>query len=356
MSCHSVLEYLEVKLFTEAGHNVISLGAYLNNNKGTDLRGEIAGLYQNQHLQSIAMSCSKENIHPELLEWADVVVMMHNSRVDVVDHPQPWLGSTHRNSNDMTGNNWEKFNKAGKPVIWRSIGQSNKQIEEALQPFRNDGLKIVRYSPKEKNIPSYCGEDAMIRFPSDPDEFNGYVGSAPRIVNVSQAMFGNGTVKGRGDHMAKDVFDRVVDGFDWKIFGPDNDLANEHNGGLLSYGDLKTMLSLNRVYFYCGTRPASYTLGFQEALMSGIPVVSIGPDNGNKIYNQKTFEAHELIGVNGEAGYWSDDIDLLREYCGNLLQNQAVAQEVGAKGRLRAIELFGKDMIKESWRKFFETL
>jgi hypothetical protein len=356
MSCHEILEYNEVRLFMELGFNVLSMGTYLMNNRGSGIRPPIEGLYQNLHLQTVAMNCSKENINEELLDWADIIIMDHNFRVDTIDHPQPWLGSTKKNSRGLTGSNWEKIKKSKKPCVWRSIGQSTKEIEESLKPFRDDGLKIVRYSPKEKNIPSYVGEDAMIRFNINSNEYIGHTGVTPQIVNISQAMFGSDTVNSRGSHMAKPVFDHVVGGLPWKIFGPDNENAEEHNGGLLSYEDLKTMLKINRAYLYTGTRPASYTLGFMEAMVSGIPIVSIGHKYGNELYNQDTFEIPEIIGESGVAGYWSDDPDELKKYCQLLLDTPDLAFEIGRKGRERAIELFDTNTIRQQWHDFFATL
>lgn len=345
LSSHEILEANLIRLWLESGHKVFSMGAFQTNSKGSGIRSEIEGLYLDPHLVAISHQCSKHNIHPELIEWSDVVISMHNSVSPTDTHPQPWIKY-----------NFDNIKKAGKPFIWYSIGQSTQVVEESLAPFRSEGLKIVRYSPFEKNIPGYIGEDAMIRFSCDEDEFKGYIGSVSRITNISQAMFGNDRVPSRGSHMAFDTFKQVVDDFDWKVFGPDNENAGEHNGGLLSYEDLKTMLRLSRIYFYVGTRPASYTLGFQEALMTGIPVVSIGHDLGNAIYKQKTFEVPELIGENKVSGFWSDNILELKEYCRELLNDYELAKQVGMRGRERAIELFGKDKIRDEWERFFSKL
>lgn len=338
---HAVLEHDEVKLFTEMGHSVFSLGGlYQEANIGNDLRGPIPGFIPPKITDNPQ---TKEDISPDLLKWADIIIMTHN--VPSGKHLQPWIA-----------NNWEAIKKAGKPCVWRTFGQSTVAIEESLTVYRNDGLKIVRYCPLEKNIPSYIGEDAMIRFYIDPEEYKGYTGDVARIVNVSQAMYGSKTQTPRGGHMAKDVFEQAVNGLEWKIFGPDNEFANEHNGGKLSPDDLKSMLRLNRVFFYAGTRPASYTLGFIEAFMTGIPVVSVGRDIGNQIYNQKTFEVPDIIGPNGEAGFWSDDPAELHNFCKMLLENHDLAKQVGEAGRQRAIELFGKETIKLEWEAFFKTL
>lgn len=349
LSCHSVLEFLEVKLFTNMGYNVLSYGAYTSSNIGSGLRGEIHNLYKDQHLTEMALQTSQSNIHPEILAWADVVIMMHNARMHG-EPPQPWLAT-----------NWDKLKKSKKPIIWRSIGQSTQIVEEFLTKYRKEGLKIIRYSPKEKNIPDFAGEDAIIRFYIDPAEYSQYEGGVPRIVNISQALFGNknsgGNVASRGDHMNIKEFKAVVEGLDWKVFGLDNEDALEHNGGTLSYEDLKQMLKFNRVYFYTGTRPASYTLGFTEAFVAGIPIVSIGPNLGDSIYkDQKTFEVHELIGESGKAGFWSDDVNELREYCKLLLGDQELAKKIGEAGRNKAIQYFGVDSIQREWESFFQTL
>lgn len=341
-SAHEILEHDEIKLFTEMGHEVFSLGVYQNSNQGI-LRGPVPGLYDNSHLRGVALQCSKENTHQELIDWADVIVLMHNARISVDDPPQPWLSG-----------NWEKFKKSGKPIVWRGIGQSNSQIEQALVPFRKEGLKIVRHSPKDDTIPGYAGMDAMIRFYKDPDEYYGYNGQNARVINLSQALFGSDKVASRGDHMCIDFFKQVVDGYDWKVFGPDNQNAGEHNGGELSFEDLKQMFRFNRVFFYTGTRPANYTLAPIEAMMTGMPIVSIGPEHGNEIYtDQKTFEMHELI---GDGGYWTDSFTQARKYLADLLTNHQLALEMGAKARARAIELFGKDKIRKDWEEFFKTL
>lgn len=348
-SVHSVLENMEVSLFTEMGHNVFSLGVYQGNNQGSNLRGAIPNLYQNQHLIDVSLMSNKDNIHPELLEWCDLVVMMHNSPILGNTHPQPWLAG-----------NWKQFKESKKPIIWRSIGQSAEGVERSLEPFRKEGLKIIRYSPKEANIPSYQGSDALIRFHIDPGEYSGYTGITPRLVNISQALYGNlkhgGHVPSRGDHMNLEEFKRIVEGFDWKVFGPDNEDAEEHNGGQLPLEDLKAMLKFSRAFISLGTRPASYTLGFMEAMCLGIPIIAIGPKMANHLYGIETYEVHEIIGTPGEAGFWSDDLDELREFCRALLEDQGLAKTVGAKGRERAISYFAKEPIKEQWRVFFKSL
>ena len=103
--------------------------------------------------------------------------------------------------------------------------------------------------------------------------------------------------------------------------------------------------------------PASYTLNFIESWMTGIPVVAIGGEFGNPPFleNQFTYEIPFLI-KNGVNGYCSDDLGKLTEYVKNLLEDHELAKKIGAAGREKAIELFGKEKIKKQWIKFFDSL
>ena len=346
LSCHSILEFDEISLFTELGYDVFSCGAYANPIQDGITRPKIPGAKVHPELHAIYMQCSKENIHPELLSWCGLVVMMHNSRVDVVDHPQPWLGSTRTNSKGLTGDNWEKLKK--KPVVWRSIGQSNQQVEESLKPFRDDGLKIVRYSPKEATIPGYVGSDATIRFYKDPEEFKGWTGEDPVVITIAQSM------RERGESLNFKAFMEVTEPFERRLYGPGNE-GTGLIGGQLSYRELKRALRKARVYFYTGTQPASYTLNFMEAMMTGIPVVALGKGFYKQFPEQDTYEVPDIIS-NGENGFVSDDVGVLREYIKLLLEDHELAKKIGSAGRETAIKLFGKSQIKESWKVFLEGL
>jgi glycosyltransferase involved in cell wall biosynthesis len=56
---------------------------------------------------------------------------------------------------------------------------------------------------------------------------------------------------------------------------------------------MRAYLRKIRAYVYTGTQPASYTLGLIEAMMTGVPVVSIGPES---MWVPDLFEGHEIVG------------------------------------------------------------
>ena len=98
LSCHSVLEYDLMRILTEldttptvdAGLNIevfSLLGAYMNPTQSGDyLRSVIPKGRHYQGLYLIALQCDKDNIHPELLDWADIVLMTHNSKLPHQEH------------------------------------------------------------------------------------------------------------------------------------------------------------------------------------------------------------------------------------------------------------------------------
>lgn len=242
----------------------------------------------------------------------------------------------------------------GKKVIWRTIGQSVPWTERDLEGYRGQ-IKIVRYSPKEAVIPSYLGADAMIRFYKDPDEFIGWNGNNARLISFVQSP------AQRGIFCRYDIMEQIMGGFPSDLYGTDTETIPGIGRGRVDYETQKQILRDSRVFLYTGTYPASYTLSFMEAMMTGIPIVAIGQGLANPEENimhfqhQKTYEIHEII-KNGENGYVSDDINVLRHYIQSLLDNHELARRIGEAGRKTAIELFGKETIKQQWKGFLESL
>jgi len=339
----------EVKLFTELGHNVFSFGAYAVSNQGGEMRGEIPNLYQNEDLKKMSLETSKDKLHPGLVDWADIVISMHNSRTfdapvteqileenKYVPH-QPWIVK-----------NWPLFQEKKKPVVWRSIGQSTIHVESEISRYKDVGLKVVRYSPKEKNIPGYCGEDAMIRFYKDPEEFKGWTGEDNMVINFTQSL------KKRAEHCGYNVLMNSTNGLNRVVYGPGNEDLGDMNGGALTYKKMKEAYKKAGVYFYFGTLPASYTLTLIEAMMTGMPIVAASGKLSQYVYKQDTNEIEEII-QNGKNGYVGRDHVEIKKYIKMLLGNRRLSEEVGEGARKTAIQLFGKEKIKAEWKEFLNN-
>lgn len=326
LSCHSILEYDEVKLFTEMGHDVFSHGVYANPAKPGDPKRPAIEAKYHDDLYNMHITHSKDDLHQDMIDWADIIVCMHIAS---------WLTR-----------NWPKF--GDKPVVWRSIGQSSLEVEQKLRPLRDRGLKIVRYSLREKTIPGYVGEDAVIRFYKDPDEFGPYTGEIKQVLTVGQSM------KQRYEFCNFNIFEKTTRGLPRLLIGPGNDDVTEMDHELVSYEELKDLYRKSRVYFYTGTYPAAYTLNFIEAFMSGVPVVALGSRYGNSPFEQgqRTYEIPSII-TNGKDGFYADTVNELRDYVKSCLDDLEYSKETGAEGRETAIEYFGKEKVKSDWGEFF---
>lgn len=346
MSCHEILEYDEVKLFSELGHQVFSLGAYTQPGGEEHRKRPSLKLPYDPHFIELSLQYDRRKLHPEMLEGIDIVVVMHEP--SFLGH----VGS-HDWHPDLGEGNWplfREFIKKGGRVIWRSIGQSIPAVEDKIRPFREEGLEIVRYSPAEQTIARYVGTDAVIRFYKDPDEWSGWTGERKSVINFTQSL------KERGRFTGYRIINRVFEGMPAKVYGPGNDDLGIMSGGLLKNDEQIAVMRESRAYLYHGTYPASYTLSLIEAMMLGIPIVAVGPKNGNSLEmfpEQSTYEVPSII-QHGISGYVSDDPEQLKHHLNTLLADHKLARSISAFGRARAIELFGKAKIKQEWKEFLE--
>lgn len=330
ISCHAILEYDEVKLFHEMGYDVFSAGVYAYPHFRAGMpRPGIDTLPHYPELERLAstIDASGGAIPQELIEWADTVIFMHRPE---------WLQK-----------NWPKLKH--KRVIFRSIGQCVSHTERLLEPMVVEGLQIVRYSPKERNIPSYSGENALIRFYKDPNEYTSWTGDKPQIINFTQSL------TQRGEFCHKREIDMVTSGFQHTIYGIGNEDLGDRWGGQVEHEQMLQILRENRAYMYTGTWPASYTLSFMEALMTGIPIIATGTVTARGSFEPlDLYEIPDIIN-NGVNGFVSDDINQLREAADLLLNNHEYAKMISREGRKTAIELFGKNKIKDQWREFLSS-
>jgi hypothetical protein len=327
LSCHSILEYDEVQLLTDLGHEVFSNGAYIDPAGHITLpRPGIKNAKRYDEYISLAMNFPKTNLPSELIDPFDVIIVMHSP--DVIIH------------------NWNKIKH--KKVIWRTIGQSTEGVELSLKPMRDEGLKIIRYSPNERRIPNYIGEDVLIRFCKDEDELSGWHGSGRGVVSFAQSL------KGRRTHCHYDEVISVMERFNGTVYGPGNDDLGQYNGGAVPYETQIKKMQEARVMPYGGTAPASYTLSFIEALMIGLPIVAINNHMANIIYGFDFYEVEEiLVSIGGIVCGSVEEMILKTE---ELLDNEAYAKEVSDKQRRYAIEVFGKRKIIKQWEDFLNNI
>lgn len=332
MAYHPVLEYDEVKLLTELGHDVFSVGVYSHpdgNHEAT--RPGILGMKYYPEFQESSKQIKwapdpaiRHIITDDLIEWCDTIIYMH--------------------APEHIALNWARIKH--KRVIFRSIGQNGAVRENFVGHLVREGMQVIRYSPKERNIPEFGGEDTVIRFYKDPAEFHGWNG-----IN-SQAIVLSSTLKIRGEHCFYDEIQYLLKGFPNKIYGINNEDLGEQWGGVLSPDGVQSVLRDNRCFVYGGTWPANYTLGFIEAMMTGIPVVSIGSNIANNRF--EGFDYYEIPDLieNNVDGFVSDDMDELRDKVRLMLNDHDYAKYISNNAQAKAKKLFDKIHIAQQWKNF----
>jgi hypothetical protein len=331
LASHAVAEYDLLDLFTRIGYDTFVPGGYERPSEpGEGMRPSLPDapyhpdLVEACNLQREAMGdpghridWAKAVIHPAVLDWADTIICEH--------FPERWLVPQ-----------WGRIRD--KRVIWRTCGQSSPGLERMMFTLRRDGLQIVRYSPAERRaftrLGQFAGEDAVIRFWKDPDEWNGWVGEPAYVTNVTQNLMQ------RGEATNGQFWLAATKGLPTYPIGEGSEVIG--GPGKVSYEDMKDTLRNSRAYLYTGTQPASYTLGLIEAMMTGIPVVSIGPA---WMQIPDLFEAPDLVHSYDQA---SDAQTMLRR----LLADHQFASDVGSLHRDVAVALFGRETIARQWIDF----
>lgn len=326
LSCHSILEYDELRIFEELGIDYFSLGSYVDPRSPVDpIRPALKHVPDDWAYHNTP---DRDSIPKEFFDKFDVIVIMHKPE---------WIE-----------NNWE--NMKHKRVIWRTIGQSTPSIEQRLWKYRLAGLEVARYSLREANIPQNIGCDKLIRFYKDENEFKAWSGSTDEVITFAQDMMH------RGEFCNYNAFTQIVQGFNAHVYGPKNEASGDLNGGFMTYDQMQQKMRDARVYIYTGTQPASYVLNFIESWMTGVPVIALGKTHAGSLsstlgINADIYEVQDFI-INATNGFISDNIDEIREWVKFLLDNKQAAKRIGETGRQAAIKLFGKEVVKLEWKKF----
>jgi hypothetical protein len=333
LTSHSIAEYDDLRMLSDLGYDVFSIGAYTNPaNPGDDKRPALPDVPYHADFEALCweqrarhdgddpgfvIDWAKGDLHPAIVDWADAIIVHH--------FPEAWIAGQ-----------WDRIRD--KRVIWRTCGQSDPRLEAEMA--RLDGLEIVRYSPKERNLGKYAGETTLIRFGKYPEDWGGWTGHWPVVGNVSQHA---PEPHGRDDALNWRFWEEATHGLPRTFAGP----HSEKIGGLgaLPYDEMRDYLRRIRAYLYTGTQPASYTLGLIEAMMTGVPVVSIGPDH--MTWQRGLFEGHELT-----VTYDYDDPELTRRVLSDLIADEGGARLISEIQRVHAIQKFGIETVGPQWREF----
>jgi glycosyltransferase involved in cell wall biosynthesis len=150
----------------------------------------------------------------------------------------------------------------------------------------------------------------------------------------------------RGDATGYGFWQTATNGLPVRPAGPGSEALRD-GVGQFSYEGMLGYLRHLRAYLYTGTRPASYTLGLIEAMMSGTPILSIGRHAwGDDWGGADLFEGDEIV----PPGF--DDPKQAHTFLRNLLTDHTLASELSASLHTRAVEMFGIETIGAQWKAF----
>jgi len=336
LTSHSIAEYDDLRMLTDLGYDVFSIGAYTSPAEPTDdkrpaldapAHPELAALCDEQREAMTRewgepgpyIDWAKGKLHPEVVDWADVIIVHH--------FPETWIGGQ-----------WDKIKH--KRVVWRTCGQSDPRLEMTMSQYRAQGLQVVRYSPAERRafqpLTMWAGEDTVIRFGKYPADYGPHDGRMAAVGNVTQHM------AQRGDACGLDRWLSATDGLAVYPAGP----GSESLGGIgaLPYEGMLDYLRMIRVYLYTGTMPASYTLGLIEAMLSGVHVVPFAW-TGPNLWLARLWEADDILQTKMAH-------EVIPSHLRTALNDQAWAQERGELDRQRAMQLFDVVVVGPQWKAF----
>lgn len=337
LSCHIVLEYDELRLLGDLGYDVFSAGGYPDPLKPhIDTRPALPNLkfksnpdilneYYHMCHQNMLNGLSNKHFTKRFLDNFDCVIVMHNIE---------WIKL-----------NWELFKD--KILILRTIGQNIKLNEDLLIEYMKKGVKVVRYSPKERDLYNYAGESAVIRFLKYKSDF------LPRNYNKKYIISFGQSLNQRRDNCHTHVIEDIADRLPLKLFGPHNENFI-FSSGQLTYEQQIKELSINAAYLNTGTFPALYTLGFMEALLAGIPVVSIGHKTAKFEEMHYPIEVPEIL--DSVYGYYYDDINDMQDIFIKLLEDDDLNKKVSDRQILIATDLFSVEKNMYKWKEFLNSL
>lgn len=270
VSCHSVLENDELKIFKELGHQVFSCGSYINPLAPSENIRNPMELVQKKEWIDIfhktkckALPNGMWVFSKEFIREFDTIIFMHSYQSMI-------------NSIKML---------TGKKIYWRSIGQSNTVIEKSISRIRSD-IKIIRYSPMESLIPGYCGEDDIIRFYKNKLD---YKKNNPVIDKI--IIFYNSFLH-RKNHFNFHYYNWHIKDLPHDIYG--GNTVGGNFMGQVSFSEQIELLSKYKSSYVINTYPAQYTLSFIENLAAEIPII-IDKDQNHQDERFSLLESNDIF-------------------------------------------------------------
>jgi hypothetical protein len=324
---HEVLEHDDLRLLTALGHRILSTGAFRSPDANGVLRKARPEFFSRELYGALGR-------HPHAIE--NGVPKLDRAFVDhfdaIIVNQEPLVLEANR----------EAF--AGKPVIWRTVGQARRVSERrAWKAGRN--LFVVRCSKRESALPGFIPSTTAIYFGKCEEDFQLWDGR-----DAFTLTFFNRMARGDAIPSPQQYLD-IVDGFEARLFGTGNEGIPMSKGIAPSDHQFELFRRCG-AYLYVHSELACYTLNFVEAMMSGTPILAptarfIAANARDSNWHPMRYEVEELLACG--AGLVYDSITEARRLLRAILQGEIDTSAISAAARRRAVEMFSARKVGEDW-------
>lgn len=209
------------------------------------------------------------------------------------------------------------------------VPSMRRQLAEYLRAIGAIAVAVSR--TKAESWGQAC---AVIRPCADPEEYAGFEGARPVALRVANQVMQRPERFAWSEHCA------ITRGHAIELVGHNPELPGV--APARSWDELRARYREHRAYVHSAGvgLDDGYNLGVVEAMMTGMPVVSLS--------------GSESPLVDGVCGFVSDDTAYLNARLGALLADRELALELGRNARRRALELFDVPPFVAGWNAALE--
>lgn len=239
-------------------------------------------------------------------------------------------------------------------VVMNTFGMHAEHHEERLKKHSDNGVKIVRNSPKEHLIyPKFAGYDEIIRGSviKDENEISGWTGELPQVVTFTNTFYlptDRSSIKRRGKYL--EIRDKCQ-GIPFILHGSSNEKDPlKLSQGILPHSEKVELLQKSRINLVTGTPGANNTYSMVESWIMGMPTVVFG----REMWPGTGYEPDELI-THGQDGFIVHSTDEAADTIRMLMNDHELCKKIGMSGREKAISIYGRNVLAEKWKQFFQN-
>lgn len=336
-SCSEGLEYDDLRMLTDSGHRVFSIGAFSDPGHPPQTRQPHPAFHHEgdwSAFRDTGGDLGQRLVGRDFARQFDIAIITHDPTLIQLNLSA--LG-------DM-------------PIVYRTVGSSIAPTEAVLASVANR-VHIVRCSDKEVGLPGFCRSDDVIYFGKYLDEFPRWVPGS-RILTFYDAYPQRSSVTiPKLESYNAIAKDRPLD-----LYGFANQGASAWRG--VSSPVQQTALLRNAaLYFYVHSAPVSYASDVVEAMAIGVPVLApsaklimreLGAAAVPCGFVPERYELEDLLDLDDRLLYDSTEEAGVKLQL--LMDDLEYRLDLSKRLRKRCREFFDANKIRTQWERLLQSL